>query len=118
MRLKSGILLALALGAGISQAAFAADMPVKAQRAVLPYNWTGWYAGISGGGDWGKVHGDYPGAGTSYDHNTSGWNLGAHVGYQYQWTQLVLGAEIGASALRSKGSVICPNPGFTCDERG
>jgi len=118
MRRLHSVLIAAAAVVSFASFASAADMPVKAQRAVLPYNWTGWYAGVSAGGDWGNINGSFPVAATVYSHTTSGWNLGAHIGYQYQWSQWVLGGEVGASALGTKGSSICPDGVSTCSEKG
>lgn len=105
---------------GFVNSASAADMPVKMPvkaPIAIPYSWTGWYVGISGGGDWGRLDGSFPVSATAYTHNTSGWVAGGHIGYQYQWSQFVLGVEAGASALGSKGSVTCPTVTFTCSEQ-
>jgi outer membrane immunogenic protein len=116
-RLAIALLGVAAISAGGAQAA---DLPVKARPmapVVAPFNWTGFYVGIHGGGDWGHIDGSYPGAGTAYSHNTSGWQFGGHLGYQYQWNQLVFGVEVGGSFVDSRGSVTCPNPTFSCEEK-
>src|SRR4051812_25437169 len=48
-------LLTTAVSFGLAQAAYAADMPVKAPMPMMaaPYNWGGWYVGGNVGYGWG-----------------------------------------------------------------
>lgn len=97
MRSEIVSLLAAALSFGIAQAASAADMPVKAPivkaPVVVPYNWTGFYVGIEGGGGWARsTQTDTSGA-TSGSYNQSGGLVGGTVGYNWQMTNWVLGLE-------------------------
>ena len=80
---------------GVSMSANAADlprqepMPTKAPVYAVPaYIWTGFYAGINGGGGWGSSWSDL----TSRFH-TSGAVAGGTVGYNSQIGNWVLGVE-------------------------
>ena len=67
-------------------------MPTKAPVYEAPYyNWTGFYAGINGGGGFGHSDWSLP-AGTS-GFDTSGGLVGGTVGYNYQMGRTVLGLE-------------------------
>jgi outer membrane immunogenic protein len=82
-------------------AASAADMPVKAGALpVAVSNWTGFYIGGNGGGDWSNDSYRYNfssplGAGTPevFNFNTSSWIAGLQAGYQYQSGNWVVGVE-------------------------
>ena len=78
---------AIAASAG---AAFAADLP----RGPIPYysapapgqfNWSGPYAGLNAGYEWGKV--------TNSSINPSGFAGGGQAGYNWQSSQFVFGGE-------------------------
>ena len=66
-------------------------MPTKAPLYVAPYNWTGLYVGINGGGGWGNS--TWSAATGSSDANPSGALVGGTLGYNWQMGQLVLGLE-------------------------
>ncbi len=66
-------------------------MPTKAPAYYAPYNWTGFYVGINGGGAWGNS--DWDAATGSSSHDTSGGLVGGTVGYNYQVGQAVFGIE-------------------------
>lgn len=78
--------------------------------AQAVYNWTGFYAGIHGGGAWSKTQGvDDP---ASPFPQTTSQNLrgafgGAQFGYQQQFGAIVLGNEVSASYGRIAGSGDC-----------
>ena len=102
-QLISGIVLA----AAAAMPAFAADIPVAVPAAFADaapaYRWTGFYAGISGGYGFGKMHQGWTSAYYAndglYDYDmddtrkANGGLIGATVGYNYQINRLVLGAE-------------------------
>jgi len=84
--ISTGIAIAALLGiAGTASAAdMARQMPVKAPAYVAPYyNWTGFYAGINGGGGWGSTG----------NIDTSGGIFGGQLGYNWQSGQAVFGIE-------------------------
>jgi len=98
----------------LSGAAAAADLsqppppPVyaKAPAYVLPpYNWTGAYFGINGGGGFGTSAWDFGGS-----RNVSGGLAGAQAGYNYQFGQAVAGIEgdIDWSDINGSSTTACP----------
>ncbi len=71
-------------------AALSADLP----RGAVPYysttqpagyNWAGWYAGVNGGYEWGRVYGSLA--------NITGFAGGLQGGYNWQYGQFVFGGE-------------------------
>ena len=89
-------------------AAGAADLPPYYQPgpAYNPlYTWTGFYVGINGGGGWGSSQWD---AVNSFD--VSGGLIGGTVGYNWQFGQVVIGAEadIDWSGIKGTTTVLCP----------
>jgi outer membrane immunogenic protein len=108
--------------------ASAADMAPRYTKAPPPivvpvYSWTGLY----GGGNVGWMSTDqsafWPAtalATNSFGHNRDGGTYGAHIGYQYQWTNFVLGIEAAWSTPFDNALVTgspqtgCPNVAFTC----
>lgn len=96
--MKKSILGLVAIGALIAAPAMAADlrMPVKAPPAPIApvYSWTGFYIGGSVGGVWDTVDGSFvfpPLATFAPNHSTL--TADAHVGFQYQFQNIVLGVE-------------------------
>ena len=94
-------------------------MPTKAPAYVAPYyNWTGFYAGINGGGGFGHSDWSLP-AGTS-GFDVSGGLVGGTLGYNYQMNRVVLGLEADAAYSTIKGDTtagtnICA--GISCETR-
>jgi outer membrane immunogenic protein len=86
--------------------AMAADLPTKApayQAVPLLYNWTGFYAGIYGGGGWGK-HDRSNITGFNNSYNSSGGLIGATAGYNWQFNNpLVVGLEGDIAWANIKG---------------
>jgi outer membrane immunogenic protein len=102
-----------------TQSAVAADrpLPYKAPPLVEPiFNWTGFYVGVHGGGDWFdkdwfvpltafNIAGGCPGCPTTAGgHRASSWLLGGQVGYNYQLGMVVWGVEVQDSWTRLRGS--------------
>jgi outer membrane immunogenic protein len=102
---------ALVLAGAISSAG-AADlgrrqtMVTKAPPPVVIYNWTGFYAGISGG--WGFGDSRWDSTASSFD--VSGGLVGGTLGYNWQFGQGVFGIEADLSWSDIKGSTttLCP----------
>lgn len=97
-------LLLTAAFAALAGSAFAADLPArapyyKAPVAVPPlFSWTGCYVGGSVGGGFGQTkatddNGFVSSTGSRASTNTSGFVGGGQVGCNYQFSNLVVGAE-------------------------
>jgi outer membrane immunogenic protein len=91
--------------------AHAADLSVaplyKAAPATPAYNWSGFYAGLNGGGGWSRSTWDASGV----SFNGSGGLVGGTAGYNWQFGNGVLGleADIDWTNMRGTGtSVLCP----------
>ncbi len=80
-------------------------MPMKAPAYYAPYNWTGFYVGINGGGGWGRSEFSDPFATGSF--NTSGGLVGGTVGYNWQMGQTVFGLEGDLDWSNIRGSAVC-----------
>ncbi|HVZ54492.1 MAG TPA: outer membrane protein [Pseudolabrys sp.] len=97
-------------GLSVFGAANAADlgrpMPAKAPIYAPPvgYNWTGFYAGINGGGGWGGSQWSSP-VGTSGTYDISGGLVGGTAGYNWQYNNIVFGLEgdLDWSNIRGSG---------------
>jgi outer membrane immunogenic protein len=100
--------------------AIAADLPLKAPPAPAPtaFNWTGYYVGLNAGAAWGDNSTSCaftPGIGTACDGigfpslKSSGGLLGAEIGADWQYQNLVLGAAADWSALDLHGSSYFPS---------
>ncbi len=108
--------IALALAAlataAFTQSASAADMPAKAKapKAPVAYNWTGPYLGLHAGGVWGESRGTdvngWNAVGDTFTADTSGFNGGGQLGYNWQipQTAVVLGLEGDLGYLGAEGS--------------
>jgi outer membrane immunogenic protein len=88
-------------------------MPAKAPVYEAPYNWTGFYVGINGGGGFGRS--DYSAPVSSGSFNTSGGLVGGTLGYNYQMGQVVFGLEGDIDWSNIHGSAPCA--GTTCETR-
>jgi outer membrane immunogenic protein len=81
------------------QSANAADiarrqaMPTKAPAYFAPYNWSGFYVGINGGGGWGNSEWTNRALGSTRSFDISGGLVGGTIGYNWQINQFVFGLE-------------------------
>jgi outer membrane immunogenic protein len=90
-----------AVFATIAFAAVAFASAVKAESAPrhvapaspTPYNWTGFYIGLNGGLGAGNTTGHILPTFFSDNHTIDGELFGAQVGFNYQFSNIVLGAE-------------------------
>jgi outer membrane immunogenic protein len=98
-------LLALAGSTGTVSAADQRPAPPAKAPATMPYNWTGFYVGFNAGGGWGTSSWDA----LPSSFKTSGVMGGAQFGYNWQFSQLVLGLEADAdwSSVTSSGFTGC-----------
>jgi outer membrane immunogenic protein len=87
-------------------------MPAKAPMYAAPYNWTGFYVGVNGGGGWG--HSDVSAPFATGTFNTSGGVVGGTLGYNYQMGQAVFGVEGDIDWSNINGSAVC-GVGITCE---
>src|SRR5207342_2417419 len=82
-------IMAMAIATTASGSAAAADLPRGPAPYYPPpasvYNWTGFYAGLNLGYEWGKV--------TNSNIDPSGVAGGGQIGYNWQVGQFVFGAE-------------------------
>ncbi len=91
-------------------------MPAKAPPYVAPpYNWTGFYVGINGGGAWGRSDFSDPFAAGSF--KTSGGLVGGTLGYNWQVGQAVLGLEGDIDWSNVRGSAICGAALTSCETK-
>lgn len=119
MKSKFIALLGGALSLGLVTSASAADMAVKARppmaAPIAVYDWTGFYIGGHVGGSWTRetwvntanttVFGDLsPGQG--FSQRGAGVFGGGHAGYNWQFTNIVLGLEGTISGLDNRGTVL------------
>jgi outer membrane immunogenic protein len=114
MDMSKWIIFVAALPALVNVAA-AADLPVRAYTKAPPaaadpgYNWTGFYAGLSIGGDWARLDPDYVSSSpaglpdademnfvrsfTNRSMNSTGLIAGGQAGFNYQVRNVLLGVE-------------------------
>lgn len=94
-------------------------MPVKAPPSAA-YNWSGWYAGLNAGGNWGMSRSTHSFSGGPFlpnpnslavdaagsrSFNTSGFIGGAQAGYNWRvGSNILLGAEVDFEYFRSARS--------------
>lgn len=111
--MKKFIVVTTAIAAlGLVTSANAADMPTKAPVAVAaPFSWAGWYLGLNAGYAVGhsKMHEIDPYNGPpDITYNPSGFQGGAHFGYNFQMNRYVLGVEGEVGYLGWKKSAQFP----------
>jgi outer membrane immunogenic protein len=91
----------------VSGSGLAADLaaaPVEPIAPVyVPYNWTGFYAGVQAGYQFGKVSGPYQNAARTdsgpYSFDPDSGLIGGYAGYNYQYNSIVLGIEGDGNAV-------------------
>ena len=90
-------------------------MPKKAPVYSAPYNWTGFYAGINGGGGWGQS--EWNAATGTSSFNVSGGVIGGTLGYNWQMNQAVFGLEGDLDWSSIKGSTSTAPCTTSCETR-
>ena len=115
-------LLTSATAMAVAGSAFAADLPSRAPPPVyVPpapiFTWTGIYVGGQIGYAWGSQNvnfGDEFGFYDSLSYNASGMIGGAHVGYNLQLSQFVVGVEgdVDGSSINKSVTVAPAQIGF------
>src|SRR2546430_12792524 len=80
------------------------EMKQVAPAPVPECNWTGFYIGVNGGGQFGhsenKDIDDYWNPDRPWGYDESGFVAGGQVGYNFQWNWLVLGIEAGGGNMK------------------
>ena len=110
----AGVLALATLPATAADLRPAAKAPVA--PVVAPFNWSGFYIGINGGGGWGRSRHSFPLTGLSTgDFNVDGGLIGGTIGANFQTGAFVFGLEGDLDWSGIKGSTACPNPAFTCE---
>ena len=93
-----------------------AAMPAKAPMYEAPYNWTGFYVGINGGGGFGRS--DWSNTLGTSGFDLTGAVVGGTLGYNYQMGQAVLGVESDGDWSNISGSTTGPAcTGTSCETR-
>jgi outer membrane immunogenic protein len=108
--MKRTLICLVALSCSVAVAK-AADLPVKAARSVAApsFGWTGFYAGVEGGYEWGRDRTveffGFGGLPTGFTHRfrPEGGFGGVHVGYNHQFDRFVVGIEGDADFGRANG---------------
>jgi outer membrane immunogenic protein len=102
--------------------AMAADMALKAPPLPPPPLWTGWYAGVNGGGGWENTTWTFTApqffataAGQSFSTNPNGGIAGWQIGYNYQFGNWVVGGELMGDWANLSNKVTGPVPAFPFD---
>jgi outer membrane immunogenic protein len=95
LNLFAGVTLALFAAANVASAA---DMSVRPALMPVPFvpppfNWTGVYVGANLGGGWASSTINDSFSGASLGNSSSGFVGGGQLGYNYQFSNFVLGAE-------------------------
>jgi len=119
--------VATVIAATFSISAFAADMPVKAsafKASPVSFTWTGFYAGLNAGYGWGHsnifedcqdcVPNPIFQMGT---FDPKGFIGGGQLGYNYQMSNFVLGAEVDMDYFNGHATGIGLNNGYIQDVR-
>jgi len=102
----------------LSGSAYAADLWSNPSANTAPVfsgvsatQWTGFYAGVSGGYGWGTTT-IAPAFGAT-NNNNSGWTLGGHAGYNMDMGGFVLGGEADLQWANIGHSETIPQGNFT-----
>lgn len=86
----------VALGAAVP--AFAADLPARTYTKAPPmvmaaYDWSGFYAGLNGGGGWAHTCWNVVAGLSEGCHDANGGTVGGQIGYRWQTGPIVFGVE-------------------------
>lgn len=87
------------------------EMKTAAPAPPPECNWTGFYIGLNGGGQFGhsedrdldRFISPFPGPAREYGYDESGAVAGGQLGYNWQWNWLVLGPEFDAGYMNLNG---------------
>jgi outer membrane immunogenic protein len=116
--MKLRVLATAVLLATATTGAYAADLVVDVDPIVEAdpvFDWNGFYIGVHGGFGAGASAWDAVAPSVDISVPVSGWLAGLTAGANYQVDNFVLGVEGDVSWSNIGGSIVCPNPAFTCD---
>jgi outer membrane immunogenic protein len=119
-KLAAGSVIAATAALGGASVALADGYSAKPKVAYeRPSDWSGVYFGLHSGYQWSNYDASYTNFPTSWGVSNDGPVVGAQLGIQHQFGQIVLGVETSITfAVRDDfGSTLCPNPAFTCTAR-
>ena len=111
------LLIGAAALLGLAGAAAAADLPSQSLPPAAPaplFAWTGFYGGLSTGGAFDNTRMFYPTSGYAVSHSATGALIEGQVGYNYQISSFVIGAEGEGGWTGLKGHGPCGNPVYVC----
>lgn len=95
---------ALKATAGSEEVSSGKEMKQVAQTATPSLcDWTGFYSGIHGGGQFGHSETEDLLTTRRFGYEESGFNGGIQFGYNYQWRWLVLGPEFDVGFMNLEG---------------
>ena len=105
---------------GAAAPAAAADLPARAPApytkapAIVEaaYDWSGFYAGINGGGATSNLDWNLDGSGDEGSHHASGGTVGGQIGYRWQLSSWVFGLEAQGNWADFSGSNISLQTGL------
>jgi outer membrane immunogenic protein len=119
--MKVFMLVSLVVSGLLRAGLHAGPVPFKESKEVTPMapsscNWSGFYFGINGGGQFGhsedKDLNDYNFLDKPWGYSESSPVGGEQIGYNWQWGWLVLGPEIDAGYMNLSGTGIEPGTPF------
>lgn len=118
-KLAAGSVIATATAIGGAGLALADGYNAPRVRYERPSDWSGVYFGVQSGYQWSSIDTNFVNAGTNFSVDQNSGLVGAFLGYQHQFGQIVLGVEGNwLSAFRDEvGSATCPGATFTCTQR-
>ncbi len=79
------------------------------------HDWSGFYAGVQAGYGWGSTDWTYQAGGNTADHDTDGGLFGGQIGFLFQQSGIVFGAEADIAWSDIEGRASCPNAAFDCE---
>ncbi len=113
------ILAAAAITVGAVAQAAAADLPARAPAyskapamVEAAYDWSGFYAGINGGGATGNIDWNEDGVGDEGNHRATGGTVGGQIGYRWQMSSWVFGVEAQGNWADFSGSNVSLQTGL------
>jgi outer membrane immunogenic protein len=112
------LLAAAAITIGAAAPVAAADLSARAPAYKAPaivqaaYDWSGFYAGINGGGATSNIDWNEDGFGDEGSHHATGGTVGGQIGYRWQASSWVFGLEAQGNWADFSGSNISLQTGF------